>query len=217
MGLPNAPTIHSWMSVTSKVKTQHKVQRTDATTLRACHNSKGQVSFTCGPVASGPGRTAACLEHLVNGCFPGAAVCGEGCRQAVFEPLKWATNVTPTSGQLREEDHLRKVGVVHRKHISNLPQLCVHDECLNAWPVVSAQQFCVGDFIFPRDAHDLAKSSEVKLIECIQLISVECPSLTAVEQGNDNNCLVHLHFSTYCDGLAHPILVSTVCRRKHLL
>ena len=170
------------------------------------------------------------LNTLVNGCFPGAAVCGEGfpsrsanaaqtrgCRQAVFEPLKWATNVTPTSGQFREEDHLRKVGVVHRKLMFNLPQLCVHDGCLNAWPVLSAQHFCVGDFIFPRDAHDLAKSSEVKLIECIQLIFVECPSLTAVGQGNDNNCLVHLNFSTYCDGLAHPILVSTVCRKKHLL
>jgi len=83
--------------------------------------------------------------------------------------------------------------------MSNLSQLCVHDECLNAWPVGSAQHFRVGDFIFPRDAHDLPKSSEVKLIECIQLISVECPSLTAVEQGNDNNCLVHLHFSTYCN------------------
>ena len=45
------------------------------------------------------------------------------------------------------------------------PAVWFHEECLNAWHVGSAQQFCVGDSIFPGDVNNLAKASEVKLIE----------------------------------------------------
>ena len=50
----------------------------------------------------------------------------------LFEPLYWASFVTRNSGQLREEDHLREARVIHPNHKSNPPQLCFHDECLNA-------------------------------------------------------------------------------------
>ena len=50
----------------------------------------------------------------------------------LFEPLYWASFVARNSGQLREEDHLREARVIHPNHRSNPPQLCFHDECLNA-------------------------------------------------------------------------------------
>ena len=112
----------------------------------------------------------------MDGHSPGAGVCGEGFSskngiqfsflfQAMFEPLQWVSNATRTGGQLREEDHLREARVVRPSHMSSPPQFWFHDECLNAWHVGCAQQFCVGDSIFPGDVNNLAKASEVKLIE----------------------------------------------------
>ena len=60
----------------------------------------------------------------------------------------------PTRTGRREEDYLREARVVRSNHMSNPPQLWFHDECLNAWHVGSAQQFCLGDSIFPGDAHN---------------------------------------------------------------
>ena len=77
--------------------------------------------------------------------------------------------------------------------------MCFDDECLNAWHVGSVDHFCVGGSIFPGDTHDLAKASKVKLVECFQLLSVELPTLTAIEQGSDDNCLIHCQFSAYRD------------------
>ena len=101
----------------------------------------------------------------MDGHSPGAGVCGEGFSskngiqfsfllQAMFEPLQWVSNATRTGSQVREEDHLREARVVRSNHMSNPPQLWFHDECLNALHVGSAQQFCLGDFIFPGDAHN---------------------------------------------------------------
>ena len=112
----------------------------------------------------------------MDGHSPGAGVCGEGFSskngiqfsflfQAMFEPLQWVSNATRTGGQLREEDHLREARVVRPNHMSSPPQFWFHDKCLNAWHVGCAQQFCVGDSIFPGDVNNLAKASEVKLIE----------------------------------------------------
>ena len=72
----------------------------------------------------------------------------------MFEPLQWVSNATRTGSQVREEDHLREARVFHSNHMSNLLQLWFHDECLNAWHVGSAQQFCLGDSIIPGDAHN---------------------------------------------------------------
>lgn len=55
--------------------------------------------------------------------------------------------------------------------------------------------------IFPGDALDLAKASEVKLFKCFQLPSIECPSLTGIEHGNDDICLMHCQFRVYYDDL----------------
>ena len=61
---------------------------------------------------------------------PGVVVCGEGFPsksgirfsflfQAVFQPLQWVSNAMCTAGDLKEEDHLREVSVVHSNHMSN--------------------------------------------------------------------------------------------------
>ena len=80
---------------------------------------------------------------------PGVVVCGEGFPsksrirfsflfQAVFQPLQWVSNAMCTAGDLKEEDHLREVRVVHSNHMSNQPTdrikgLCqVHKEDVQA-------------------------------------------------------------------------------------
>ena len=96
----------------------------------------------------------------------------------MFEPLQWVSNATRTGGQLREEDHLREARVVRPNHMSSPPQFWFHDKCLNAWHVGCAQQFCVGDSIFPGDVNNLAKASEVKLIEFFGIAAKFLPFLT---------------------------------------
>ena len=101
----------------------------------------------------------------MDGHSPGAGICGEGFSskngiqlnflfQAMFEPLQWVSNATRTGSQVREEDHLREARVVRSNRMSNPPQLWFHHECLNAWHVGSAQQYCLGGSIFPGDAHN---------------------------------------------------------------
>ena len=96
----------------------------------------------------------------------------------LFEPLYSASFVMRNSGQLREEHHLREARVIRPNHISNPLQLCFHDECFNAWHVASAQRCACA---WPCEGNG-----------------------GETEQGRDNNCLVHLQLSAYCDDSLCP-------------
>ena len=54
--------------------------------------------------------------------------------------------------------------------MSDPPQLRLNDECLDSRHVGSVQHFSVRYPVFPRDTHDLAQASEVKLVERDQLV-----------------------------------------------
>ena len=116
----------------------------------------GSGPLPCRPVVSGRDRAALfCFNALLDGHPPCQGLRSVGTvshprvgmphrprmpSACLFEPLYWASFVTRNSGQLREEDHLREARVIHPNHKSNPPQLCFHDECLNAWHVGSAQR-----------------------------------------------------------------------------
>ena len=77
--------------------------------------------------------------------------------------------------------------------MSDPPQLRLNDECLDSRHVGSVQHFSVGYPVFPRDTHDLAQASEVKLVERLQLLPVESPCLAAIKQGCHDYSPVHCH------------------------
>ena len=112
----------------------------------------GSGPLPCRPISSGRDRAALFFKAL-NAILDGHRPC-QALRSAIgggvshprvamphtpkdafspsLEPLYWASFVARNSGQLREEDHLREARVIHPNHRSNPPQLCFHDECLNA-------------------------------------------------------------------------------------
>ena len=88
--------------------------------------------------------------------------------------------------------------------MSDSPQLRLNDECLDSRHVGSVQHFSAGYPVFPRDTHDLAQASEMKLVERLQLLPVESPCLAAIKQGCHDYSPENCQFGRQLDATFPP-------------
>ena len=154
------------MSVNPHVRVQAKVGHTDMSTLQESYSSLW-VGFSILVGLAPPAQVLQAFflkgfDTLVNIYLPATvlrgkglpalklnASCSEQCFQAILVALEWLPNVSCTSSQLREENHLWESRVIHLYKVPYPSKLRFHDECLDARDVSSAKHFSVGDAVPP--------------------------------------------------------------------
>lgn len=206
-------------SVTPKVRTQPKVRRTDATTVR----ESGSRTRVRSPFLGGLSLLvevvqplfSKALNALQDGHSPGATVCGESfpSKRGNVAQTKGCFSLNLLSGRPMSR---APVASSERKSFSGgaSRQSEPHDQptaaVLSWWlPQRLACRLCAALLCWRLSSQEmlitLTKASKVKNSSSVfSCFFVELPNLTAIEQAGDNNCTVHVQFSPYCDASLSP-------------
>ena len=103
--------------------------------------------------------------------------------EGVFVALCLATLPASAVNQFRKEDLCWKTAVLHSHHVASPSELGLHDQDLNTWHAGTVKYLLVGDSVLPGNAQEPAEAAEVELVQFLEVTSVTCPGLAAIQQG----------------------------------
>ena len=102
--------------------------------------------------------------------------------EGVFVVLCLATLPASAASQFGT-DLFWKMAVLHSHHVASPSELGLHDQDLNTWHAGTAKYLLVGDSVLPVNAQEPAEAAEVELVQFLEVSSVACLGLTAIQQG----------------------------------
>lgn len=83
--------------------------------------------------------------------------------------------------------------------MSSPVELGLDDHCFDADEAHPVQNLYVGHLVWPFDAHDGTHDSLVESLKLLEVFSVQCLSLTAIQETSEHNHLVHFDLGCQLD------------------
>ena len=87
--------------------------------------------------------------------------------------------------------YIRRLGI---RHVSNPSNLGFDDGGFYAGGLSSIKDLQIGDVVLPPDSQDRVESPHVEELQFLDVLAIQCPRLTTIEEGGKNHGIVDLQF-----------------------
>ena len=107
--------------------------------------------------------------------------------QLIFVTLSWSTTIALSFLELAEDDCFRHAYVFHPCDVPSPAQLHLRQDGLYAGQAGSLEDFFVRPVVSPFDAKDGVQAALVKPLQYPDLLPIEKPGLSIVQEGGNDN------------------------------
>ena len=112
----------------------------------------------------------------------------------VFILQFWSTLISFAGLKFPLHQASRHLTLLHSNHVSNPSKLGLDDSGLYAGRLSLIEDLQIGDVVLPPDSQDRAESSHVEEFQFLDMLAIQCPRLTTIEEGRKNHGIVDLQF-----------------------
>ena len=124
--------------------------------------------------------------------------------QCVFLAYLFASMTAFACFHLTIEQPLWEAHIRHAAHMPCPSQLRCLEQCMYAHDVYSMENFYIWNHILPFYMDKLSEAPDVKEVQLLWVVTVDCPSLTNIQKVRQSDCTVHLEFGLQSNTSSFP-------------
>ena len=112
----------------------------------------------------------------------------------VFIPQFWSKLISFTGLKFPVHQASRHPTLLHSNHVSNPSKLGLDNGGLYDGGLSLIEDLQISDVVLPPDSQDGAESLHVEELQFLDMLAIQCPYLTTIEEGGKNHGIVDLQF-----------------------